>query len=131
MVGSPPSRSPRHAGQLASPFNRWGFQHVRDLDPDDPHPLGEGPVWKLPRAERPLAKARLRVGPRRTISLTTLLDETYTDAFLVLHRGRATEEYRNGMHPDTTHLLMSVSKSVTSTAAWTRPARAGSTRTTS
>jgi CubicO group peptidase (beta-lactamase class C family) len=120
MVGSPPlpDRLVTLANWQDPPFNRWGFQHVRDLIPTARIRRGEGPVWKLPRAERPLAKARLRVAPRRTISLATLLDETYTDAFLVLHRGRViAEEYRNGMQPDTTHLLMSVSKSVTSTAA--------------
>src|SRR5215472_10239128 len=59
------------------PFNRWAFQHIREL-----------------------------------------LAETYTDGFLVLHRGRiVTEQYFNGMGPDTPHLLMSVSKSVVSSVA--------------
>ena len=47
-----------------------------------------------------------------------MLDETYTDGFLVLHRGRVVyERYLNGMQPDTPHLLMSVSKSVVATVA--------------
>ena len=41
-----------------------------------------------------------------------MLDETYTDAFLVLKDGVIiTEDYRNGMAPDSLHLLNSVTKS--------------------
>jgi hypothetical protein len=47
-----------------------------------------------------------------------MLAETYTDGFLVLHQGQiVAEHYFNGMAPDTPHLLMSVSKSVTSAVA--------------
>jgi len=43
-----------------------------------------------------------------------LLDETETDGFLVLRQGRiVAEHYFNGMAPDTPHILMSVSKSIT------------------
>jgi hypothetical protein len=118
MVGSPPP--PERLVTLANweegPWNRWGFQHVRDLVPTARVRRGDGPVWRLPRAERDLTGARMRVG-RRTLTLARLLDETYTDGFLVMHRGKViTEEYRNDLTPDGTHLLMSVSKSVTSTA---------------
>ena len=55
-------------------------------------------------------------GAERTVD--EILARTWTDGFLVLHRGRiVTEEYRNDLAPDQTHLLMSVSKSITSTAA--------------
>ena len=41
-----------------------------------------------------------------------MLDETYTDAFLVTKNGTLiAEEYRNGMGADSHHLLNSVSKS--------------------
>ncbi|MGE5226735.1 MAG: serine hydrolase domain-containing protein [Planctomycetaceae bacterium] len=116
MRGSPPP-----PGQLVTlanwqdpPFNRWGFQHVRDLIPTARIPRGDGPVWRLPRAERDLLGATVRAAGRR-LRLDRFLEETYTDGFLVLHGGKVlTEVYRNGMTPDTTHLLMSVSKSVTS-----------------
>jgi CubicO group peptidase (beta-lactamase class C family) len=98
------------------PFNRWGFQHVRELIPTANISRGLGKVWELRRAERDLDDLEVRVG-RRTSRLPEFLDETYTDGFLVLHRGRVvTERYLNGMRPDTRHLLMSVSKSVTSAA---------------
>jgi CubicO group peptidase (beta-lactamase class C family) len=42
-----------------------------------------------------------------------LLAGSYTDGFMVLHQGRViTEQYFNGMKPETPHLLMSVSKSI-------------------
>jgi CubicO group peptidase (beta-lactamase class C family) len=97
------------------PFNRWGFQHVRDLIPTARIPRGDGPAWRLPRDERDLSGLTVRAG-RRRIAFEALLDETYTDGFLVLRQGQiVAERYRNGLTPDTTHLLMSVSKSVTST----------------
>ena len=47
-----------------------------------------------------------------------MLDSTATDAWLVLHDGvLVAEQYRGGMAPDTTHLLMSVTKSVVGTVA--------------
>jgi CubicO group peptidase (beta-lactamase class C family) len=48
------------------------------------------------------------------VSLPRFLHASYTDGFLVLHKGRVlTERYENGMVPATTHLLQSVSKSIT------------------
>jgi hypothetical protein len=119
MVGDPPP-----AGQLVTldnwqdpPFNRWGFQHVRDLIPTARIRRGEGPVWRLPRAERDLTGLRLKAAGRR-VSLGRWLEDTYTDGILVLHRGRIVmERYFNDMTPDTTHLCMSVSKSITATVA--------------
>jgi CubicO group peptidase (beta-lactamase class C family) len=98
---------------LRAPFNRWAFQHVRELIPTARIPRGDGPVWDLPRAERDLSGVRFatRAGEQ---TVGELLDQTYTDGFLVIHEGRiVTEQYFNGVRPDTPHLLMSVSKSVT------------------
>jgi hypothetical protein len=113
----PPERLVTLANWQDPPFNRWGFQHVRDLIPTTRIPRGEGPVRRFPRAERDLTELTVRCRGRR-IRVDRLLEETYTDGFLVLHRGRlVTERYFNGLRPDTTHLLMSVSKSVTSAVA--------------
>jgi len=117
MVGAPPY-SPDRLVSLANwqdpPFNRWGFQHVRDLIPTARIARSEARAWALPRAERNLDGLKLHLG-RRRLGLQRFLDETYTDGLLVLHRGRVvTERYANGMEPSTAHLLMSVSKSVTS-----------------
>ena len=98
------------------PFNRWSFQHVRELIPTAriARPAAPAP---LPRAERDILGFRFTYGDRE-LTVADMLEETYTDGFLVLHEGRVVaEHYFNGMAPDVPHLLMSVSKSVTSAVA--------------
>lgn len=119
MEGTPPSgkRLVTLDNWQDAPFNRWGFQHVRDLIPTARISRGTGPARRLPRAEQDLGRVSFRLG-RRSLTVDRVLEETATDGFLVLHRGRIVmERYCNGMTSDTTHLLMSVSKSVTSTVA--------------
>jgi CubicO group peptidase (beta-lactamase class C family) len=51
-----------------------------------------------------------------TVPLREALEETYTDGLCVIHGGRIVlEHYVEGMGPADTHLLMSVSKSLTAT----------------
>jgi CubicO group peptidase (beta-lactamase class C family) len=98
------------------PFNRWAFQHIRELIPTAriARPAVPSP---LPRAERDILGFRFRNGDRE-LTVAEMLEETYTDGFLVLHQGHVVaEHYFNGMAPDVPHLLMSVSKSVTSAVA--------------
>ncbi len=120
MTGSPPFTSEslvtlenwQHA-----PFNRWAFQHVRELIPTARIPRGDGPARELPRAERDLTGIRFATRSGE-YTVGELLDHTYTDGFLVIHHGRiVTERYLNGLRPDTPHILMSVSKSVTGLVA--------------
>jgi CubicO group peptidase (beta-lactamase class C family) len=120
MAGPPPFP----AGSLVNlgnwqdpPYNRWAFQHVRELIPTARISGGGGAARRLPRAERDLSGIRYR-SDGRELTVGEMLAESYTDGFLVLHRGRiVTERYFNGMRPDTPHLLMSVSKSVVSSVA--------------
>ncbi len=119
MEGAPPTGDAlvTLANWQDPPHNRWGFQHVRDLIPTARIARGDGPARRLPRAERDLSRASIRVAGRR-MRLDRFCEETYTDGLLVLHRGRVVHErYENGLTPSTTHLLMSVSKSITSTIA--------------
>jgi CubicO group peptidase (beta-lactamase class C family) len=98
------------------PFNRWAFQHVRELIPTARIARAAAPA-PLPRAERDIQRFRFRDGDRE-LTVSEMLEETYTDGFLVLHQGQVVaEHYFNGMTPDVPHLLMSVSKSVTSAVA--------------
>ncbi len=99
------------------PFNRWAFQHIRELIPTARISRGDASPRRLPRAERDVAGLAFRSGERE-LTVAQMLAETYTDGFLVLHHGKIVfEQYFNGMAPDTPHLLMSVSKSVVSTVA--------------
>jgi len=120
MSGAPPF-SPQSQVTLANwqdpPFNRWAFQHVRELIPTARISRGSGPPWRLPSDDRDIAEVRFR-HENRELSIADLLADTYTDGFLVVHHGRiVTEQYFNGLAPDVPHLLMSVSKSVTSAVA--------------
>jgi len=113
----PPDRLVTLENWQDPPFNRWGFQHIRELIPTTRISRGEGTAWRLPTAERDLAGLTFRSG-RRTMTVAQMLEETATDGFMVLHRGRIVmERYFNDMARDSRHLLMSVSKSVTSTVA--------------
>jgi CubicO group peptidase (beta-lactamase class C family) len=116
MTGAPPFASSRlvtlENWQLP-PANRWAFQHVRELIPSARIRRGDGPVWDLPRDERDVLRITFE-HDGAVIDVEQLLGQTMTDGFLVLHRGQlVAEHYFNGMGPDTPHLLMSVSKSVT------------------
>jgi CubicO group peptidase (beta-lactamase class C family) len=99
------------------PHLRWGFLHTREVVPTARIERGDGPVLELPQAPRDLDD--LSFDHRgRTMTVAQVLSETFTDGFLVLHRGHiVTEQYGPGMTSATTHLLQSVSKSIAGTAA--------------
>ena len=99
------------------PQNRWSFQHVRELVST----ARIAPARDAPHDLRPLPRSP-RIGTLsaegRQLTLDELLEETYTDGMLVLRDGQVVaERYLNGLEPDTPHLLMSVSKSITATVA--------------
>src|SRR5690349_1875417 len=102
----PPERLVTSDNWIEGPFNRWGFLHVRELAHTARISRGDGPVRELPRADSDLADAEL----------VRALDAAYTDGLCVVHAGRIVlEHYVEGMGPRDTHLLMSVSKSLTAT----------------
>ena len=97
------------------PFNRWSFQHLRELIPTQRIPVGQGPVRPLARHHTMLDPGAVTVHrvDERVSSLGDVLDETWTDAVVVVHDGRIVlERYYGAMTPQTVHLLMSVTKSV-------------------
>ncbi len=99
------------------PFNRWAFQHVRELIPSARIAARPGPAEPRADGQRELGEVVFSYQDQER-AVADWLDESWTDGFLVLHRGRViTEQYRNGLKPDTPHLLMSVSKSVTAAVA--------------
>jgi CubicO group peptidase (beta-lactamase class C family) len=96
--------------------NQWGFSHVRELIPTERIGRGEGPAVAFEQGEH-LDVNRINFNALgRTFSVREALDATNTDAVVVLHQGRIVfEEYGPEMSRSQTHILMSVSKSVTST----------------
>jgi len=105
MQGFPPGA----AGQVtlanwrASPFNRWGFHHVRELIPS------------ADIAHDPARQSTFVVEPENFEMpwFRDFLAKTDTDGLAIVHRGRLVfEHYANGMSAETAHILMSVSKSM-------------------
>ena len=103
---------------------RWSFQHIADFLPTAVISRGQGLAVALPAAYRDLDSitvpgtepdlpdvTELGVGPDS--SVRSVMGSTDTDGWMVLHRGRVlAESYFGEMGPDTSHLLMSVSKSL-------------------
>lgn len=100
------------ANWLDGPYNRLGFRRVAKLTRTARVSRGAGPVAALPRAERDLGGFEFE-HDGRSLDLRAMLEETYTDGFLVIQDGSVLcESYFNGMTASDTHLLMSVSKSI-------------------
>jgi CubicO group peptidase (beta-lactamase class C family) len=114
MQGSPPALVPPKLDWDRPPWNRWAFQHVREILPTAEVWRGNGPVRVLPRADVDLDSLAILDCAGSPSTLAGLLDETYTDGFLVLKNGTISyERYFNGMTERTLHLSQSVAKSFT------------------
>jgi CubicO group peptidase (beta-lactamase class C family) len=115
MQGFPPPPDARVtlANWQEPPFNRWSFSHMRELVPTQRIPRGSGPVTPLPASPLPLGEIALHRVDGARASVDEVLEDTYTDATVVVHGGRVVlERYAGETAPGTPHLLMSISKSV-------------------
>ena len=115
MSGFPPDRPSQVtlANWQDPPYNRWAFQHLREVIPTHRIASGSGPVRALKPDSHPLVPAAVAVQrlEGRTSTLAGVLAETWTDAVVILHDGRIVlESYDNGITPETPHLMMSVTK---------------------
>jgi CubicO group peptidase (beta-lactamase class C family) len=118
MVGSPPppDKLVRFADMThyRFPQTRWSFANFRQLAPTSNISRGDGAVAVLPRAERSDIDAMTFVPLGRSEPMTWAqsLEANYTDAILVLHKGRIVyERYFGVMKPSQPHMAMSVTKS--------------------
>lgn len=108
----PPEKRPTKENWDLPPFNRWSFQHMRTLFPTT-DVRRHGPISFLPPNLQDLGHTRYigADGTERTVDAGLAL--TYTDGFLVAHRGEVlSEAYFNDMQPHSPHLAQSVSKSL-------------------
>lgn len=88
------------------PHNRWSFANLGEIVPS-------ATVSRHATPRPPTATARLGVLADRVPGLEKRLEETFTDALVVLRRDDIVAEYyAAGFAPDQRHLLMSVSKSL-------------------
>ncbi|MFT4221304.1 MAG: serine hydrolase [Microbacterium sp.] len=100
-----PREQPSLENWQEPPHNRWTFAHLGEIVPSAvvsrraPHPTGA--VSRLNRLAPGLPDLEAR------------LEQSYTDAFLVLRGDEVVAEfYRDGFAPHDRHLVMSVSKSL-------------------
>ncbi len=101
------------ANWRTGPFNKWAFHHVREIVPSADIPNDPENVWRLPERLQDLQGLNVQLDKSETVDLQAVLDETETDAFVVLQNGAVVfERYANGMTQHTPHILMSVSKSM-------------------
>jgi CubicO group peptidase (beta-lactamase class C family) len=122
MQGFPPPPEQRvvRSNAMAPPFNRWAYQHIRELQPTREISRGAGPVAPLAVDLQDLGGVTGVVREGRRLSLDAFVDESHTDAFLILHRGRIVyERYLNGMQPHRQHLMFSATKSFIGTVMLT------------
>ena len=97
------------------PQMRWALQHTRELLPTRNIRRGHVAVAPLPRlATRIWTATRSQDDKGQRHHRCRVAEQTYTDAIVVLHRGRVVyERYMNQMRPETPHLLFSMTKSFT------------------
>jgi CubicO group peptidase (beta-lactamase class C family) len=119
MVGSPPppDRLIQFAdgSHLRFPQLRWSLANFRRFMPSANVWRGDGPVSPLPRALRTdIDAVTFRpLGGNGTMTWAQSLDANYTDAIVVLHKGRVVyERYLGVMTPHSPHMAMSVTKSM-------------------
>src|SRR5438067_6714599 len=95
-----------------APYNRWAFQHVRELIPSADIAHDPRGVRALPVRPREL-DIRIEPDSGEPLTLAQFLTETQSDGLVILHRGMLiAEQYANGMSAASRHILMSVSKSL-------------------
>ena len=94
----------------------WTFQHVDEFLPIATISRGTGPVAELPSSPVEMSDIPLydRTHRKRT-TVGDVMAATVTDGWMVVRHGKVLGEfYYGGMHADSSHLLMSVSKSLVS-----------------
>ena len=101
------------ANWRTAPFSRWSFQNVREIVPtaqiDCAAPSREEAIADGGLVDMPLDTGLAGAGTMRAY-----LDETHTDAFVVMKRGTViAEHYAAHADANAPHLVFSISKSLT------------------
>jgi CubicO group peptidase (beta-lactamase class C family) len=118
MAETASTARPTLADWMSAPGNRWAFRHVRELIPTAR--VRRGPaVLSLPPAAAPeLLEIEFADAQGTTRRIDAWLEESYGDALVVLHDGASVLEWlAPGVAADETHVVMSVTKSVTALLA--------------
>ncbi len=110
-------RVPREDWDRA-PWNRWSFQHVREILPTAEVWCGNEAAWELERKEAEFGNIKFKIDGETSITIQEWIDTSYTDGILVMHKGNVVfEQYHNGMTERTQHLSQSMAKSIVAVVA--------------
>jgi CubicO group peptidase (beta-lactamase class C family) len=92
-----------------APYSRWGFAHVSEL-------ITTASIRRGSDAARPWeSQSTTAASSPEWVEVDRFLEETHTDAFVVLHNGKIVyERYLGTFRRQDRHILMSVSKSICS-----------------
>jgi len=112
-IPPPPEAQATLANWRMPPFNRWAFQHLREIVPTAEVAADPEWLWELPRALRDLGELPFKHEGRQR-SVSQWLQESQADGLVVLHEGTIVAEwYDNRLTPARPHIIFSVTKSVT------------------
>ncbi|APF40725.1 serine hydrolase domain-containing protein [Neomicrococcus aestuarii] len=96
------------------PYLHWTFSHVADFLPTAKISRGDGPVAEVPENLTDFTELAFdspEYGGPTTVR--QVMDDSYTDGWAVMVDGELrTEQYFGSANPETSHILMSVSKSL-------------------
>ena len=80
------------------PHNRWTFLNMSQLFPTAVVSRGSGPICAFQRSAHDLGQIAVTRWDGTAATVAEILEETYTDGFLVLQRGEIVcEQYFNGL----------------------------------
>lgn len=115
MQGFPPAadkRVTRNNALFGVPYNRWSYQNMRQFFPSANIPPSTAPRKVKVSPDGGIERLNIAHPDGEDVGLDDFLEQTYTDAFLVLKGDTIVfERYLNGMHADQPHQMMSVTKS--------------------
>lgn len=116
-IGLPAEQRADTSNWTLPPYNRWTFQRVQQFTRTVRVPRAENSST-LEDDHRDLSRIAFLDSAGEQTTVDEMLARSYTDGFLVLHKGKIlSEQYFNGMDRSTLHLIMSCSKSITSAVA--------------
>jgi CubicO group peptidase (beta-lactamase class C family) len=93
---------------------RWNYNHPECFYTSIGVSRGDGPIALFEYAPRKLDDVMFKVGSGHEVTLRDFLRSSYTDGFLVIHKGKIIrEEYFNGFTPAQPHQFASIWKSAT------------------
>jgi CubicO group peptidase (beta-lactamase class C family) len=99
------------------PLNRWAYTHMSEILPSKPIRSAPERTRPLPGIDRAAEELELELDGRRVL-LSEAMAAQYVDGMLVLKDGRAVlERYAGTLTPERTHLMWSVTKTVTGLTA--------------